>query len=390
MACFKGCIPASCLQLGYFFKMMNRLVKAGAHKKTPAQVQSIERQTWTEPSADAISTGSKVLWGYWHMGRENLPPFCELCVRTWEARHPGWTVVILSDSSFKTYVSPSDLPSTFESLKVQHRSDIVRFAVLRRYGGVYLDVSTVCMKSFNDIWENPGDAEVMLAMPGWLDCGTKIVNNAIIMALKPHTPYIRRLQQRVLSYAESPCTTLEEMEGHSAFGEWRRHFDDPGMGLIADMMEYAAILWIMADCLVYDKEVRSYVEQHVRALPTFTWTHDFLCLPEPPQDGKDTWQIGFLVKQFWKYAPILFRDDPKAFESISDRVNVFKVSTLFATDWEKPMAWHLGNKTTMGRVLLHATDPATVMQATLDGTYPIPLPNNTVVSDEPRDATHGV
>ena len=42
------------------------------------------------------------------------------------------------------------------------------------------------MKSFNDIWENAGDAEVMLAMPGWLDCGTKIVNNAIIMALKPH------------------------------------------------------------------------------------------------------------------------------------------------------------------------------------------------------------
>ena len=134
MACFKGCIPASCLQLGYFLKMMNRLVKPGAHKKTPAQVQSIELQTWTEPSADAISTGSKVLWGYWHTGRENLHPFCELCVRTWEARHPKWTVVILSDSSFKTYVSPSDMPSTFESLKVQHRSDIVRFAVLRRFG----------------------------------------------------------------------------------------------------------------------------------------------------------------------------------------------------------------------------------------------------------------
>jgi len=125
-------------------------------------------------------------------------------------------------------------------------------------------------------------------------------------------------------------------------------------------------------------------------LPTFTWTHDFLCLPEPPQDGKDTWQIGFLVKQFWKYAPVLFRDDPKAFESICGRVNIFKVSTFSATDWAKPMAWHLGNKTTMWRVLQHATDTVTVMQATLNGTCPIPLPNNAVVSDEPRDATRGV
>lgn len=124
------------------------------------------------------------------------------------------------------------------------------------------------------------------------------------------------------------------MKGHSAFGEWRRHFDDLSMGLLADMMEYAAILWIMADRLVFDKEVRCCVEQHVRALPTFTWTHDFLRLPEPPQDGKDAWHIEFLVKQFWKCSPVLFRDDPKAFESFCDRVNVFKVSTLFATHWE--------------------------------------------------------
>jgi len=145
--------------------MMNRLAKAGSNKKTPAKVETIERQPWTEPSEDAIPVGSKVLWGYWHTGRKNMPPFCELCVRTWEARHPNWTVVILSDSNYKTYVGPSDLPSTFESLKVQHRSDIIRFAVLKRFGGVYLDVSTVCMKSFDGIWDNPGDAEVMLGLP---------------------------------------------------------------------------------------------------------------------------------------------------------------------------------------------------------------------------------
>ena len=106
MACFKGCIPASCLQLNYFLKIMNRLVKAGAHKKTPAQVQSIELQTWTESSADAISTGSKVLWCHWHTGRGNLPPFCELCVRTWEARHPEWTVVIFRTRASKHTFRP--------------------------------------------------------------------------------------------------------------------------------------------------------------------------------------------------------------------------------------------------------------------------------------------
>lgn len=371
-----GVVPTSLRQLIYFLKMMYRLVRAGSNKKTPVKLENVKREGWPEPSPNLVPTGTKVIWGYWHSGKESMPPFCKLCVRTWVSRHPGWTVVILSDTNYKEYVAPSDLPSTFESLKVQHRSDIVRFAVLRRFGGVYMDVSTVCMRSFDGIWENPGDSEVMLCMPGWLECGTKAVNNAIIMALKPNTPYVVRLQQRVLAYAESPCSSLAEMKAHPAFGAWKRHFDDPGMGALSDMMEYAAILWIMADCLVYDEHVRQYVQEHVRALPTFSWTHDFLCLPEPPKDGHDTWQFDFLVKQFWNYAPIHFRDSTESFESICARVNIFKVSTLFATDWEKPIEWHLQNKTTMGRILLHAIDGTTATPATLEGSYSVPLPTH--------------
>ena len=207
----------------------------------------------------------------------------------------------------------------------------------------------------------------MLAMPGWLDCGTKIVNKALIMALNPHTPHIARLQERVLSYAESPCTTLEEMKEHSAFGEWRRHFDDPGMGLIADTKEYAAIL---------DHGRLSGLRQGgavlcgaARARLANFCLDARLLLPAGTAPGREGHLADWVPREaVLEVCARSFQGRPEGFRVHLRCVNIFKVSTLFATDWEKPMAWHLGNKTTKGRVLQHATDPATVMQATLAGT----------------------
>ena len=108
------------------------------------------------------------------------------------------------------YVNADELPSTFNSLKVQHRSDVVRVAVLLRYGGIYLDVSTVCMKGFDDIFEKPeGGPNLLITAPVYgtfkADPTLAWPNNAFLVAREPGDLVLAEWHQRMLKYLEAPC-----------------------------------------------------------------------------------------------------------------------------------------------------------------------------------------
>jgi hypothetical protein len=64
--------------------------------------------------------------------------------------NPGRLVVVVSDESFKKYISMSGLPSTFRCLIAQQPSDLIHVAVLLCYGGAYLDIFNIILKEFND------------------------------------------------------------------------------------------------------------------------------------------------------------------------------------------------------------------------------------------------
>ena len=158
------------------------------NKQVPATVVSVARKPWPEPDPDRFSS-TKILWGFWNSGREAMPGFCQFAVGTWQARHPDWEVVIMSNANFREYVSPAELPTTFESLKVQHQSDILRLSVLSRYGGAYLDVSTIVFKSFDDIWAQAKPHQLFLTPALLLGDQTEsykyyLPNNALLFA--PH------------------------------------------------------------------------------------------------------------------------------------------------------------------------------------------------------------
>eukprot|EP00964_Phaeocystis_antarctica_P081945 scaffold51320_cov69-Phaeocystis_antarctica.AAC.1 len=144
---------------GGFIAILKKTVSLLAFdlKGTPATISHapavLSASGGADGGGDKVRPGDKVIWGYWHSGRAALPGFCEFCVRTWEARNPAWKVVVIDEASLGEYLEAADLPSTFGSLKVQHQSDIVRIAVLRRFGGVYLDVSTVCLQGLDDVFE---------------------------------------------------------------------------------------------------------------------------------------------------------------------------------------------------------------------------------------------
>lgn len=101
---------------------------------------------------ESDSTGSetpKTLWTYWDS--PSVPDFVQLCRRSLE-RHAGrgWRVRAVSRDSAQHLLDPQDLPRRFHELRPSFQSDALRLALLRRYGGAWVDATAIANKDVED------------------------------------------------------------------------------------------------------------------------------------------------------------------------------------------------------------------------------------------------
>lgn len=95
-----------------------------------------------EASEDEPNTAvPPLVWTYWEQGWENAPLVCRICAESWELANPELTLHKLS---------PSDLPALLPhlcrwdrlwELPPVQRSDIVRLALLHKFGGIWVDAT---------------------------------------------------------------------------------------------------------------------------------------------------------------------------------------------------------------------------------------------------------
>lgn len=113
-------------------------------------------------------TDEKNIWFFWHTGYANLHPYTKRNVRGWHRRfsRQGWTVRVLDRqpgsalnvSRFLDVSDPDLFPAAFTDntlcgrYALQHTSDLVRFPLLLRYGGVYADVGLIQIGDLDRLW----------------------------------------------------------------------------------------------------------------------------------------------------------------------------------------------------------------------------------------------
>ena len=84
------------------------------------------------------------IWVMWYQGIENAPPIVKSCIQsiiTNKAKHP---VIILSNNNLEKYIKlPSFIVEKFNKgfFSIQHFSDIIRMALLYKYGGYWIDAT---------------------------------------------------------------------------------------------------------------------------------------------------------------------------------------------------------------------------------------------------------
>lgn len=112
----------------------------------------------------------KNIWFFWDGGYATMHPYTKRTVRAYHRRfaRKGWTirVVDVADGSpgnvanFLDVSDPANFPKAFREGTItgtyarQHTSDLVRWPLLLRYGGVYADVGLMPIGDVDWLWED--------------------------------------------------------------------------------------------------------------------------------------------------------------------------------------------------------------------------------------------
>lgn len=272
-----------------------KLIKSASRAKSIPAVVSVpfDDIMWDEPKSSKElfkNDGSKIMWAYWDKGLEGMPPLCQHAITSWQVHNPNWRVIILDDNNYQEYVSVSDLPTTYFSLKVQHRSDLLRLAVLLRYGGTYMDASTLVFKSFDDIWDTVEEDKLMLTSLNMLpESKLDLFNNGLLMTKGTNNKALRLWQQRMLEYTENPSLTQEAMAKNPLFSRVTEHWDDSSLGMLADMVPYHSNLWMLDDLIWNNDES---VADSILHLPRARWGFWFHSFPYMITEGTRQQKAG--------------------------------------------------------------------------------------------------
>ena len=98
-------------------------------------------------------SNTKRIWTYWHSDAKTLPLFLIENIKLWRHVAPDWEIRLITgqdeadECHYSHFISNrSLLPTHFDKLFIQGKSDSVRLALMRLYGGVYLDCSIILLE----------------------------------------------------------------------------------------------------------------------------------------------------------------------------------------------------------------------------------------------------
>lgn len=95
----------------------------------------------------------RIVWVYWeNINRSTYPTYIKLCIDTMK-KHLGskHSLIILNDKNIKEYLP--NLRDDFKNLKTAQKVDYYRIALLKKYGGLWIDADIIVMRDFDEIFD---------------------------------------------------------------------------------------------------------------------------------------------------------------------------------------------------------------------------------------------
>ena len=169
----------------------------------------------------------------------NPVPFKAEFIETWKRLHPqadGWQYKLWRDADVEkeTFVAKSLKSAFLAAQNFGEKSDILRYHVLSKYGGIYVDVDFECLQSLDTLLQSP-----FTFICGFSNVNAVEINNGFIASIPGH-PLLQSLINRVRSPVSpsKPSKLLASFLGEDealtkhAFGDtWMGTIERTGPGL---------------------------------------------------------------------------------------------------------------------------------------------------------------
>lgn len=102
-----------------------------------------------------------IIWAFWNDA--NVPLTVQRCILSWRRHNPHFEIRLLTDATLHEWVG--DIPDGLAHATVQQKSDWLRLALLYRYGGIWVDASTILTAPLD--WALQGQASHACDMVGF-------------------------------------------------------------------------------------------------------------------------------------------------------------------------------------------------------------------------------
>lgn len=87
------------------------------------------------------------LWMMWDQGEAAAPPLVRASLGSWREANPGWDVTVLDADTVGDWI---EWPRSVRSMHGRHQAEAARYRLLGRYGGVWADATTFCLRPLDD------------------------------------------------------------------------------------------------------------------------------------------------------------------------------------------------------------------------------------------------
>jgi hypothetical protein len=86
----------------------------------------------------------KIIWAYWDS--DEIPEIVKLSIQSWKKTSPQYKINFMNQKNIESIIS---LPENWKTLPPYRQSDIIRLRLLEKYGGVWIDASTILLEDLD-------------------------------------------------------------------------------------------------------------------------------------------------------------------------------------------------------------------------------------------------
>ena len=133
--------------LNYYNTYLNgKLVKSTEkyHIKVLKYLEKYLYATKNDLDIEVSNELENPIWQIWFQGEDSMPPIVKICVQSIKKYNPDRKIILLTKDNIKDYVSiPDYIEEKYKNgiIPHAHYADLVRFMLLYKYGGTWIDAT---------------------------------------------------------------------------------------------------------------------------------------------------------------------------------------------------------------------------------------------------------